>query len=190
MSKKSSGCSDLSPELLRDLLRYEPLTGKLYWKERPRELFIDGSEDVDATFKSWNKRWAGKEAFTSDDGVGYRQGRIFGKSYRAHRVAWAIYHGAWPADEIDHINGCRMDNRLENLREATREENGRNAGAKITNTSGFKGVSWKKDIGKWRARILVSGVEHSLGVFDCPKEAHQAYSEAARRMHGEFAKVR
>lgn len=129
------------------------------------------------------------EAFTADDGSGYRQGRIFGKAFRAHRVAWAITHGEWPSYEIDHINGDRSDNRINNLREASRMENARNRGANINSPSGLKGVSWSKSSGKWRARITAGGPENNLGFFDTAEDAHAAYCVAANKLHREFART-
>lgn len=173
-----------TPNQLRELLHYDPASGMLYWKPRGLEMFTSY-----AAYASWNKRWSGKMAFTSDDGSGYRQGRIFGKAYRAHRVAWAITYGAWPDNEIDHINGIRSDNRLVNLRMATRAENQRNTPLSKRNSSGFRGVDWHERTGKWRARITAGGPSIYLGLFGTAEEAHAAYLDAAKKLHREFSRV-
>ena len=171
-----------SPETLRELLRYEPGTGKLYWKERPRECFSS-----DRTWKAWNTRYADQRAFTSAEDRGYLRGAVFGTLFLAHRVAWAIAHGCWPEQDIDHINGDPSDNRLMNLREATRVENTRNRGKQRNNTSGYKGVGFHKASRKWRSYIVTSAGQKDLGLFNSPEEAHAAYVAAANKYHGEFA---
>lgn len=87
----------------------------------------------------------------------------------------------------DHINEDKLDNRRANLRIATNAENLQNRGKYRTNTSGFKGVSWDRGRGKWRANIGVNGKYIHLGYFTTPEAAHEAYCAAALEMHGEFA---
>lgn len=107
----------------------------------------------------------------------------------AHRVAFAIYHGKWPEKEIDHINGDPTDNRIDNLREASRAENARNYPKPKSNTSGLKGVTWNKASKKWQAAIRINGKSKYLGLFDCAEEAHKAYCEHAEKYHGQFARI-
>lgn len=173
-----------SPEVLRQLLRYEPDTGKLFWKERSRELFA-----TQRHCSVWNTKYAGKEAFTSPDKQGYFRGKVFKKALKAHRVAWAISTGKWPTLDIDHINGNPSDNRIANLREATRSQNMRNKRVSSHNISGFKGVFWCKQRLKWRTNIRSDGKSIYVGHFDTPEDAHRAYAEAAAKIHGEFARV-
>lgn len=170
-----------TPEELRQLLRYEPETGKLYWKPRPAEMF--SSERLS---KSWNSRYAEKEAFTAPLN-GYKQGMVFYMALYAHRVAWAVYHGEWPEDQIDHINCQRSDNRIENLRKASNSENSRNTLISSNNTSGIKGVSMARS-GKWVAKIHHDGKSKHLGTFDTQGEAAIAYKDAANQHYGEFAR--
>lgn len=176
------------PELLRKLLRYEPETGKLFWRERTPEMFT-ATEKRSAEHKcsNWNSRWSEKEALTADNGSGYLCGNIFGRLYRAHRVIWAMRTGAWPVNDIDHIDGDKAFNAIENLREATRSENMSNRMLQENSTSGFKGVTWDKSLQKWMAQIQKSGKNHYLGRFTCPKAAHAAYCKAAKELHGKYA---
>ena len=166
-----------TPEVLRQLMTYDPETGKLFWKER-------GPEQA-----AWNRAWAGKETFTAPSGHGYRVGHINGSKYYAHRVAFAYVHGKWPDAHIDHINGDRADNRLSNLRPATNSENMRNMSAPRSNKSGAKGVSWSSARMKWEARIRTDAGSKFLGYFDTVHEAAEAYRRAALEFHGAFARV-
>lgn len=94
--------------------------------------------------------------------------------------------GAKPGTKVDHVNRDGLNNRRSNLRLATHTENMRNSRIQKNNTSGFKGVSRYGDTGRWRACIWADGVKTSLGCFDTPEEAHAAYCEAAKRLHGKF----
>jgi hypothetical protein len=170
----------LTPHL-NALLRYEPETGKLFWRERPREMF--SNRRAHSTF---NARFAGKEAFTATS-RGYRVGRIDDVLYVAHRVIWAMTHGRDPSEDIDHSNGDRGDNRLSNLREATRSENLCNRPTPPANTSGHKGVFLDKRTGKWRAHIKKNRVMQNLGSFDRLEDALAARHSAVLRLHGDFA---
>jgi hypothetical protein len=105
-----------------------------------------------------------------------------------HRLAWFLAYRQSPPDVIDHINGNPSDNRLANLRPATRTQNLINSKLRVDNSSGFKGVSWNKKSEKWVAQIQIRGKRHRIGFFDCPREAHHAYMEEARAHYGEFAR--
>lgn len=156
-----------SPELLRKLLRYEPDTGKLFWKERPVSMFSDGYRSAEGNCNNWNAVYAGAEAFTSENGKGYRKAELLGCYLRANRVAWAIFYGAWPEGQIDHINGVRNDDRIENLRDVTVSENSRNVKMNPRNTSGYNGVSRLKGLDKWMAYIKINGKLKHLGTHNC-----------------------
>ncbi|HEV8035974.1 HNH endonuclease signature motif containing protein [Yoonia sp.] len=161
MANKALPC----PTVLRQLLRYEPQTGKLFWKPRNRVWF----DDLRA-FRVWNTRYAGKEAFTSKS-QGYFQTNMRGCVLRAHQVIWSIVNGAKPTGEIDHINGIRLDNRLHNLRDVSRAENTRNKKIVTNNTSGVTGVGWMRSHKKWRATINHKGRTKHLGLFDSFEDA-------------------
>lgn len=166
-----------NPDLLRQVLRYEPETGKLYWKERSVDMFTDGKQTAEHNCASWNNRFANKEAFTAFDSYGYKHGKIFGRKHKAHRVIWAIVHDEWP-DNIDHINGICDDNRIENLRSVSHAENLRNQKRPSTNTSGVVGVHWANREKKWNAYISIDRCRKSLGYFTYFDEAVAARKKA------------
>jgi len=173
-----------APELLRKLLRYEPETGKLFWRKRSLELLPEAANPV-----QWNARYAGKEAFTYTQSNGYVRGAIFNRSYLKHRIIWVLVTGRWPEHEVDHINGNRSDNRWCNLREANSRQNKWNSARQKNSTSGFKGVSWHKSCGQWRATISDHGKHKHLGYFPTPQAAYAAYQKEAKRIHGAYAKT-
>lgn len=94
------------------------------------------------------------------------------------------------ADEYpDHINGDGLDNRRSNLRVASRQQNARNRRLRADNRSGLKGVSFDKKTKRWKAQINNDRKQIVLGYFDAPEQAHAAYCEAAKKYHGEFARL-
>ena len=113
----------------------------------------------------------------------YRRSRL-----QCHRVIWLLVYGSWPEGILDHKNGNRTDNRIENLRIATHAQNIANAKVLRTNTSGYKGVN-KRRSGKWQAVITVNQKKTSLGTFADIEDAAAAYAKAARSAFGDFANV-
>ncbi len=105
--------------------------------------------------------------------------------YTTHRLIWLFVHGSWPKNHLDHINGIIIDNRIENLREATRSQNMGNQPIKRINTSGYRGVSWRKKDHKWQVKFR--GVY--LGCFDDILEAAATYRAAYSAFYGEFARA-
>lgn len=118
---------------------------------------------------------------------GYFRIRVDQKLYYAHRLAWLYVYGKWPKEEIDHINSNRLDNRLINLREATRTENLRHKPTP-KGISELKGVTKARQ--KWRAQCKVNGITHYLGVHATKEEAHEVYKVFALKHHGQFASIR
>jgi hypothetical protein len=159
-----------SKELLRQILDYDPATGKLFWKKRPVEMFNAGSKFTSQhNANTWNSRYACKEAFASKNGHGYHQGSIFKRKYEAHRVIWAWMTGEWPPT-VDHENGDIENNRWRNLKAKSRSGNQRNLGLRKNNTTGVNGVV-KTPRGRWRAMLMVDRKCKTLGYFDTKEEA-------------------
>lgn len=109
-------------------------------------------------------------------------------SVLAHRLGWRLHYGAWPDGDLDHINGIRDDNRISNLRVADRSENNVNSKKYKNNSSGYKGVH-ELPCGRFKSRIQFRGSRLSLGIFNTAEEAYEAYKEAAKDIHGEFARL-
>jgi len=169
----------LTRERLTELLAYDPETGEFrrVGAARPQSAHY------------MNKPVGYIKPGPKHDGGGYRIVTVDGRPYRAHRLAWLYMTGEWPAEDIDHINGERADNRWSNLRAASRWQNIHNMGMRDRNTSGLKGASFDKKRNKWVAQIVVNGRHHHLGRFDTAQQAADAYAAAADRMVGEFARA-
>ena len=115
---------------------------------------------------------------------GYLLFSVQGKSYRAHRLAWLYVYGQFPSMDLDHINGDRKDNRIENLRELPNRLNQQNRkNPNPNNTSGYKGVGWSKKLSKWRVKIVKDYKTIHLGYFDNIDEAVMAYANGAAKYH-------
>lgn len=162
--------------MLRKLISYDPETGQMTWLNRPRHLFTSDRE-----FKRWNKRYAGKPALAANHKNGYLHGHVNKKPVLAHRAAWSIHYGSQPPKQIDHKNGDRKDNRIENLRDGTGNKNARNAKMRSDNTTGKNGIYYKR--GAWLAMIGVDGKMLYLGSFR-QKEQAIAARNAAETMLG------
>lgn len=154
----------ITPELLRQLLFYEPETGKLFWRKRPVELF-----NTPRDCKIWNSNFGNKLALNCPDSSGYLYGKISKKMVSAHRAAWAIHYGEMPKGEIDHINHIVYDNKIINLRDISGAQNKRNASKRNDNISGFTGVYRLNN--KWAAGIRVDGKRIYLGSFSDKNDA-------------------
>lgn len=178
MTQRTPPC----PTILRQLLRYEPDTGKLFWLDRGISFFPNRRH-----YLTWRTRYCGKEALCNISSAGYYRGNVFDRNILAHRAAWAIYYGEHPRADIDHINGNPLDNRLANLRQATRSENMANSRSARGKTSKYLGVSFDKSRGKWAAELTTNYKKHRLGRFHSEVEAARAYDVAAMRLHGDYA---
>ena len=179
----------LPPQDLHLVLSYDVATGLLTWL--PRCMATHGRmfpASTESTFKHFNSCYAGKTALNCTSAQGYKIGSI-GAPFLAHRVIWAMVHGEWPSDQIDHINGVRTDNRVQNLRAVTRKENGKNCSPNKNGTSRFLGVSWSKDRKKWIACIMSDGKQTNIGAFSSEVDAAIARDAVAARLHGQYARL-
>ena len=137
----------LTQEKLKELLHYDPEIG----------LFI-------RKVKLINSMKIGDVAGHKTD-RDYVRIMVSGQRYQAHRLAWFYVHGVWPKDQLDHINHDKADNRIENLRSVTGQENSKNQPIAKNNKSGIIGVYWDKQINKWTAKITANKEKIYLGVF-------------------------
>jgi hypothetical protein len=164
-------------EYLNEVLNYDPETGLLRWKVRALHHF-----NSEGFGKSWNSRWANKEAFTHVNSSGYRTGGLLGELWGAHRVIYKLITGVDP-DQVDHIDGDKVNNRFENLRSVSAEENMRNQKQRVSNSSGITGVYWHSEAEKWCAAIRAYGTPMQLGYFDS-LEAAATVRKAAEVKYG------
>lgn len=151
-------------ELLREALQYDADTGEFKWRIRGGGTAQPGARAGSTSAKGYVKiQW--KE-----------------RAVKARRLAWWMHYGVWPSACIDHINGVRDDNRIANLRLATKAQNAQNIRLpRKDNKCGYLGVYARG--GRWRAEIQAEGRTVYLGVFDTPQEAHDAYLQAKQRCH-------
>ena len=174
----------LSPDVIRQLLEYDPETGKLYLAPRDLDWFTsDARLSQEAKRNSWNARHAGREAGCPDKD-GYIRLSLMYQRIPAHRAVWAIHHGEWPKGVIDHIDGNRVNNRIANLRDVTNAENLRNR-HRVRSNSGVLGVSFCQRAQKYLASISVSGKPRHIGLFVDLEDA-KAAREAAEAKYGYY----
>ena len=163
---------NISMDQLRQWLSYDSETGEIVWRVKR----CGRAQTANAVRKP--------------DPHGYLNITIDRRPYRLHTVAWARDYGEWPpvGMEIDHINLCKTDNRICNLRLASKMRQRGNSGKLPNRSSKYKGVSWEKSRGLWHAAIEFSGHRKFLGRFKDEHEAHLAYCRAADEVFGEFAR--
>lgn len=155
---------------LKRILNYDPATGIFTWAEKTSRKVIVGS-----VAGCLNK-------------AGYIVIGIGGKLYYAHQLAWLYQTGEW-LPRVDHRDCDGSNNRWSNLRPATAQQNAMNSRRSVSNTSGFKGVSWHRGAGKWSAYIILDGKKRHLGLHERPEDAHAAYLAAAAAVHPQFVRA-
>lgn len=159
----------LTRDEIMSLVSYDDKTGLFVWR-KPRPRCTSGNVAGGITR------------------YGYWKISLKGRNYLAHRLAWIISKGSWPKMEIDHINGDPLDNRLDNLREATPHQNQANKGMRIDNTSGVKGVTWDKNRGLWIASLSHKRKHIHLGRYANIDEAAEAYRLGSIKYFGEYSR--
>lgn len=157
--------------LLRRWLHYDPKTGIFTWLISPRSRTKIGDRAGGVRVR------------------GCREITVGGARLKEHRIAYAMMTGRWPKHLVDHRDCNAQNNRWENLRHATTAENSFNRRMMKANLTGLKGVFIHRQSGLYQARIRAAGKVHYLGYFQEPADAHAAYVEAAKRLHGEFARA-
>jgi hypothetical protein len=162
------GFMEITQQLLLEVFEYRE--GNLFWKVDRR-----------------GNKLQGKQANRLKKSNGYQEITLNKKNLYAHRVIFMMIHGRWP-EQIDHIDGNRSNNLIENLREANNAQNNRNTKLRSSNTTGFKGVVYNKINKNYNASITVNYKSIHLGCFDTPEAAHEAYKKAALELHGNFAR--
>lgn len=167
------GTRDLEARDVRELLDYDSSTGILVWKWRDRKWFCNSWG-----WPRWNSRYAGKPAFICVI-RGYKRGGILGRLYSASRIIWLYVTGSWPEGEIDHKNHICSDDRYDNLRDVSHQENSRNQRLPSDNHSGVCGVRRCKS-GRFRVEIRIDGKSINLGRYDTLMEAKKARKTAER----------
>lgn len=158
------------PKQVRKILRYDRITGLLWWRER-------------ASGRRMN-RPAGSKSVNGYIDIGYN-----GKVYKAHILAYVIVKGRWPRKQIDHHDLVRSNNRWKNLRPASKGQNSQNRRCYKNNKSGVKGVHFHPLTGRFTADIQADKKPLYLGIFDAPEAASVAYNAAAKKYHGKFART-
>ena len=145
---------------IREAWSYDPVTGKIIWL-----ISIPPAEAL--------------EEAGSLHSAGYKQLCLDQTMYLAHRVAWFLYYGEWPKENLDHIDGDRLNNKITNLRIANKQQNAWNRLPRKNVTSLYKGVSWDKVRNKWAVYIKVDGKVVNLGRYLLEEDAAEAYNKAA-----------
>lgn len=158
---------------------------------------LDKFRDVLYLDSDYNLRWKIDRPYCHSDSLagcvnsdGYCQVTIDNVNYYGHRISYMLIHSIESLSSeimIDHVDGNKTNNSPDNLRIANKSTNGMNRGKQSNNSSGFKGVSFRKDRNKWLAKITKKGKPYHIGLFDAKEEAALAYRQAASEIHGKFS---
>lgn len=161
--------NELTQDRLKEILHYDTASGVFKW-----------------LVSTSNRVRVGAVAGNTSGHV-YQRIRVDGRLYYAHRLAVLYVTGEWPVNKVDHKDTLKLNNRWDNLREASNQANSANTPISKNNSVGFKGVS--RDGKRFRSQIMVDRKYINLGSFDSPEDAHVAYAKAANDNFGEFART-
>ena len=159
-----------SIEILNEYFSYNPESGCISW------IKARSQSKIGSIAGSINNR-------------GYLRIQFFGVSYLAHRIAWKMYYGVDPNDIVDHKNGEKADNRISNLRDCNKSQNGANRSKASKSNTGIRGVSWCKRRRKYCSYISKDGKNRYLGSFEHIDDAVEAYNNNAKILFGNFARI-
>jgi hypothetical protein len=170
----SNGKKAISIEYIKECFNVDT-NGNLIWKERPVKHFRSLK-----TSRLWNSIYPGTLA-------GYdNKGRIYvnlNKSlFPTHRLVWALHHGSWPINILDHIDGDPSNNAISNLRDVSLRKNAQNARIPKNNSSGYSGLSLDKRRSTWRVQIMANGKMNYFGSFKDKEQAIRARNEAYQQL--------
>lgn len=163
----------LTQARLKKLLDYDPNTGVFVWK----------------VTRGGGARAGDRAGYLfMSNGIKRRGIVVDSVDYKAARLAWLFVYSEWPNDEVDHKNRNALDDRISNLREASRGKNQANTRKYRHSKSPYRGITMR-NTGRWVAQISVDGVTNGLGTYDTPEEAARVYDAAALLRFGEFAQL-
>jgi len=162
---------------IKEHISYNPDTGEFRWIKKPHMVNVS-SRCNPGDLVGYIHR------------TGYRVATIKGKHIQLHRLAWIFVNGEISSKMVDHINGIRDDNRIQNLRLASRAQNMHNAHSRSKTGSDIKNVNWDKESGKWRVRVRYNGKRFHGGRFDNLTDAENAAKKLMLDLHGEFARIK
>lgn len=158
-------------EALRQDLKYEADTGSLHWvKSGSGRNLLNPAGSLHKASNSYKLVYCGKQ-------------------YPLHRIVWVLVRGFWPKNEIDHIDGNELNNRIENLREATPRQNSQNRSSRAGSTSRYRGVYLHSSGKCWVAAGGEFGKQSYLGVYKTEELAAAAYNTFAKNLYGEFSRL-
>ena len=155
--------TDITRDHVMEMLEYIPATGALLQKKKRPKVQVGSLAGVVTP-------------------QGYRYIQLGGVKYAAHRLVWLIEKGKFPELFLDHMDKNKLNNQIQNLREVTGKQNNENKGAQRNSQTGIRGVSFVPKLKKYKAQIQHYGTNHYLGIYNTPKEAQEAYLEAAKQM--------
>ena len=159
--------------------------GRMITQELVKELFEYRDGELYRKVANSNRVKIGDKVGTVNN-LGYLCTQINGKIYKNHRLIFLMFKGYLPK-YIDHINGIKTDNRIENLRECTSSQNNLNRKQRSNNTSGVKGVMWHKRDKKWEVRMQINGKYKYFGRYHDIEVAKFIADTTRHKFHGEFA---